>query len=65
MRAEEAGEARVYPSGIIHEGEIKSRGKLRTAGANAGRHALRRCGLALFGDYADVLDAGYRHQVDD
>ena len=62
--AQGAGEARVYPSGMIQETEIKSRGKLRTAGANAGRHALRRCGLALFGDYADVLNAGLPHLID-
>ena len=65
MGAVEAGEACVYPSGMIHETEIKSREILRTVGANAGRHALRRSGLALLGDYADVFDAGLTNLIED
>jgi hypothetical protein len=49
---------------MIHETEIKSREELRNVGANAGRRALPQKGLALAGDYADVLNACLPHLID-
>ena len=63
-RAEGTGEACVYPSGMIRETETKSRGKLLAAGPKASRRALPRKGLALAGDYADVLNACLPHLID-
>jgi hypothetical protein len=65
MAAEEAGETCVYPSGMIHETEIKSREKLAVRLLEGRRHVLPGGGLALLGDYANVVDACLANLVDD
>jgi len=64
MGAGEADEACVYPSGMIPETGIKSRAKLRFAGAEGRRHFLARCKWALVGDYANVPNACQTNLVD-